>query len=101
MKRFTLLLLLLLALPMMAQVRSNDLTPAAPLQTDPEDRFWDDRFGPPNGLTGPWYSGVTSLVRSGNFLYAGGRFTHAGGTLVNNLARYDGIRWQPVISGND
>ncbi len=36
---------------------------------------------------------------TGPALYVGGRFTHAGGTLVNHIARWDGTTWSSVGGG--
>jgi hypothetical protein len=33
------------------------------------------------------------------YLYVGGVFTHAGGKLANNVARWDGTEWTPLGSG--
>ena len=37
---------------------------------------------------------------SGPALYAGGRFTQAGGQTVNNIARWNGSAWSPLIAPN-
>lgn len=42
---------------------------------------------------------VWSLETYGGSLIAGGRFTHAGGTLLNGIARWDGEQWQPLGTG--
>lgn len=38
---------------------------------------------------------------SGLALYAGGRFTHAGGQLASHVARWDGTSWSPLGAGVD
>lgn len=45
--------------------------------------------GAANGVTGGASSGVNTLKISGNFVYAGGSFTQAGGAAASNIARYD------------
>lgn len=42
--------------------------------------------------------GVNALAMVGNDLYAGGRFDSAGGNPATNIARWDGVAWQPLIS---
>ena len=42
---------------------------------------------------------VTSLVASGNTLYAGGEFATAGGSGANNIALWTGTNWSPLGSG--
>jgi hypothetical protein len=96
MKSLIPLLVLLLAFPLTAQEHTRSSSRAI----DPDDQYWDAQFGA-NAITGEYYSGVNALARSRGFLYAGGWFTHAGGVRANNIARYDGDRWVPVISGND
>ncbi|MCH8165047.1 MAG: hypothetical protein IH889_05510, partial [Planctomycetes bacterium] len=38
---------------------------------------------------------------SGPALYVGGHFTTAGGAIVNDIAKWDGLTWSPVASGID
>ena len=65
--------------------------------SDPGDEYWADGFG---------YPGVSSYVNAltvdgqGN-LYAGGRFTTAGGVSTNYIARWDGSAWHTLGSGMD
>jgi hypothetical protein len=57
-----------------------------------------------SALSGPSGTGVSSEVKvlaiyddgAGPALYAGGRFTHAGGVLVNRIARWDGTSWSAL-----
>lgn len=42
---------------------------------------------------------VATIAAKGKDLYAGGRFTVAGGVSANNIARWDGERWHPLGSG--
>jgi len=42
---------------------------------------------------------VTSLASHDGDLIAGGRFTTAGGHVVNNIARWDGSEWRPLGPG--
>ena len=42
---------------------------------------------------------VRALTMAGNYLYAGGRFTLAGGVTATNIARWDGTNWSPVGAG--
>jgi hypothetical protein len=44
-------------------------------------------------------NGVQALAVSGTNLYAGGRFTTAGGNPVNFIAKWDGNSWSPLGSG--
>jgi hypothetical protein len=44
---------------------------------------------------------VTAVVISGAEVYAGGRFTVAGGVAANRIARWKGSAWQPLGSGLD
>lgn len=44
---------------------------------------------------------VTSIALSGADVYAGGRFTIAGGIAANRIARWKGSAWQPLGSGLD
>ena len=63
---------------------------------------WDGSPGPP--LSGPSGVGVNGNVYaltvyddgSGPALYAGGRFTTAGGVTVNHIARWDGTAWSAL-----
>jgi hypothetical protein len=43
--------------------------------------------------------GVSALVVSGTNLYAGGRFTTAGGVAATNIAQWDGNAWSALGSG--
>ena len=42
---------------------------------------------------------VYSLAWDGSSLYAGGRFTSAGGATANRIAKWDGTAWSPLGSG--
>jgi hypothetical protein len=42
---------------------------------------------------------VATIAVKGNDLYAGGRFTAAGGVSANNIARWDGERWHALGNG--
>lgn len=42
---------------------------------------------------------VSSLAVSGNDLYAGGWFQHAGGVPANSIAKWDGVNWSALGSG--
>jgi hypothetical protein len=44
-----------------------------------------------------WF--VSTLVRSTGELIAGGKFSVAGGTVANSIARWDGTSWSPLGSG--
>ena len=93
----SLLLLFLVALPSAAQEHGRSSASAV----DIDDRYWDGRFGDNNGLASEYYGETSALIRSGGFIYAAGRYTHAGGMYVNNIARYDGTRWYPIVVGSD
>jgi hypothetical protein len=45
------------------------------------------------------YNGVFTLAVSGQDLYAGGRFVQSGGTIVSNIAKWDGEKWSPLDAG--
>jgi len=56
------------------------------------------------GLDGEFYGeGVVDLVAfddgNGEALYAAGEFETAGGSIVDNIARWDGLAWTPVGGG--
>jgi len=44
-------------------------------------------------------SDVSALVVSGSYVYAGDRFTTAGGSAANYIAKWDGSSWTAVGSG--
>ena len=44
---------------------------------------------------------VAAVITSGPDVYAGGRFTMAGGTAANRIAKWDGSAWQQLGSGMD
>ena len=56
---------------------------------------------PWNSLPGSGNSAyfIKSLVQFGGDLIAGGYFVDAGGPTLNNIARWDGVAWQPLFSG--
>lgn len=58
---------------------------------------WDDRFDE-SGMGGA-YPGVFSLAVMDGELYAGGRFTIAGGIEANCIAKWDGTSWSPLGTG--
>lgn len=60
------------------------------------DSAWFGAFALP-GFDGP----VTALVIYHGDLIAAGGFTHAGATRANRIARFDGVRWQPLGNGFD
>lgn len=53
------------------------------------------------GLNGPAYCAAVYDDGSGLSLYVGGSFSVAGTVRAGNLARWDGLRWHPVIDGVD
>ena len=55
------------------------------------------------GAHGPPLNGHvrTTVVGSDGHLYAGGDFTHAGATVLNHVARWDGQAWQPLGAGTN
>jgi hypothetical protein len=62
-----------------------------------QNQQWDTQFISGNATDGK----INSMTSSGNVIYAGGEFTNAGGTLVNNIARWNGISWLPLGTGTD
>ncbi len=46
-------------------------------------------------------SKVLAITAYNGDLIAGGTFVHAGGVVVNHIARWDGQQWQPLGSGMD
>lgn len=60
---------------------------------------WDAMAG---GLTAPYGHGqVFAMAELGGDLYVAGDFATAGGTVVNNIARWDGATWHPLAEGLD
>ena len=53
------------------------------------------------GMSDSWYTAVTALAVYDGSLYAGGVFYYAGGTRVNNIARWDGSDWHIVGNGTN
>jgi hypothetical protein len=51
------------------------------------------------GMTGPPPLGVWAVAAYDGSVYAGGRFTTAGGVAANNIARWDGSAWHPLGDG--
>lgn len=51
------------------------------------------------GIKGGWLPWVHTLAVCGDDLYAGGRFTTAGGVRVKNIARWNGSAWSRLGSG--
>lgn len=73
-----------------AQVASaRDCTPA-----------WDPTIGQP-GISGTVYALAVFDDGSGEALYAGGYFSQAGGTAVNNIAKWNGTGWSALGSGTN
>lgn len=66
---------------------------------------WDGANWEPlgGGIPGDYHNVVQALAvfddGTGPRLFAGGRFTQAGGVTANNIARWDGVNWSPVGSG--
>jgi hypothetical protein len=58
------------------------------------DENWDNRFGI-TPLSGPVYA----MALVGSDLYVGGDFLSAGGTVVNNIARWNGSSWSALGGG--
>lgn len=61
---------------------------------------WDNTIGSP-GMDGPFVGGEVLALTvfddgTGSALYAGGRFTSAGGVPVTHVARWDGTSWSAV-----
>ncbi|MCC6650685.1 MAG: hypothetical protein IT348_06010, partial [Candidatus Eisenbacteria bacterium] len=69
----------------------------------PGDERWSADFGAP-GLTGSsqgWWSAVRSVVDWNGTLVVGGNLTHAGGTPVNNVVRWNGAAFESLGDGLD
>ena len=47
----------------------------------------------------PWYPLVTDVEVHGRNVYVAGNFDHAGATVLANVGRWDGTRWNPLGSG--
>jgi hypothetical protein len=63
---------------------------------------WSPLAGPDGtGVEGDRGPGVFALAVLDGQLVAGGAFSHAGGTLANNVARWDGQRWAPLAGGTE
>jgi photosystem II stability/assembly factor-like uncharacterized protein len=50
---------------------------------------------------GPSNSTAKFLKLAGGYIYAGGKFSTAGGTAANNIAYTDGFSWYPMGNGTD
>ena len=90
-------LVCLLATPSLAPAEA--LLPVAPAATPdpPGDEYWAAGFNLP-GMDDP----VNALaVGPDGSLYAGGRFTTAGGVAANSIARWDGTSWHPLDNEMD
>jgi len=75
----------LLSLLMFALTNSRAASP---------DENWDDRFAGP-GVN----NGVHAIATIGTDVYVGGRFTQAGGSNMNYVARWDGRSWSSLGAG--
>lgn len=51
------------------------------------------------GVTGAFNARVSALIAHGPEVFAAGRFTNAGGVTAQNIARWDGARWQSLGEG--
>ncbi|MCW5757097.1 MAG: hypothetical protein KIT54_07675 [Phycisphaeraceae bacterium] len=71
--------------------------PAALAQ--PCEPQWAEGVFGVSGISGTVYALVVFDDGTGEALYAGGRFTTAGGLPVNNIARWDGSAWTPLGTG--
>lgn len=56
-------------------------------------------FAGPNALNGSMHALTVFDDGSGPALYAGGRFTSAGGVQASHIAKWDGSDWSPVGTG--
>jgi hypothetical protein len=56
-----------------------------------------------SGMNGPFYGrpSVYAVAVSGSDLYVGGGFTTVGGSVANNIARWNGSAWSALGSGID
>lgn len=82
-------------LPEAARQRVARLSPAPPgLQSNPEDVYWSNRYGPPG------FEGLVTRVGTGQGdLIVGGSFMAYDGQPAGGVARWNGTTWQPVGSG--
>ena len=66
---------------------------------------WDGtEWSDVGGGTNDWVYSLTAFddgSGAGSALYAGGRFTMAGGVDANFIAKWDGVQWSPLGSGMD
>ncbi|MDB6027343.1 MAG: hypothetical protein JWM68_3566, partial [Verrucomicrobiales bacterium] len=58
---------------------------------------WDSRFATPPQTDGT----LTTIVASGNELYAGGEFSTIEGVHADNIAKWNGTTWEALDSGVD
>src|SRR5690606_12127601 len=59
---------------------------------------FSDRFVP-GDISNTVHDLLVADVGEGLSLYACGSFTTAGGTTINRVARWDGLRWSPLANG--
>jgi hypothetical protein len=60
---------------------------------------WIPTFGSAPGVSNPIEAFAVFDDGHGPALFAGGYFVYAGGTLVNNIGRWDGSRWSVLAGG--
>ncbi len=71
------------------------LSTSGPVQAMPNAADWDDQFFL-NGLNGDVYA---LAIDSQGAVYAGGYFSGADSTTVNNIAKWDGTSWSALDGG--
>lgn len=72
------------------------ITPSIPTSAASGDEFWDDRFG----LPGLYEATVITIDSSADGdLYAAGSFSNASAKTFNNIAHWDGRRWNALGTG--
>ncbi|MCX6251462.1 MAG: T9SS type A sorting domain-containing protein [Bacteroidetes bacterium] len=68
------------------------------IPADPDDIFWDNRFGA-TALSGNGDLPVYASAVDGNNLYFAGDFLYAGELIVNHIVKWDGTHWSALGSG--
>lgn len=83
------------------QIADAQVKPVNPfLETNPDDVYWDDQFGP-TALGGGSDPTVFASLVAGDDIYFAGEFEYAGEKTVNHIVRWDGTNWNALGEGTD